>query len=559
MGPRCAMLASAIVLTAVMPAATKTTPEPRLTSIDPFAGQLGHTYRAVVRGTTLEGSHSIGFREKGLHARILHIEPEPAQPDAKSSLVTSSVHIEITIDAGTPPGDHSFSVLTPNGISNEISLHVEADPVISEIDVQGDLGRFPMVVSGRISNRGEIDAYWLKAEAGQTLMFEAISGYAAFDPVLSLYESSGSWFDPQRLNKIAYNDEPLFFPGLSTNARLVHRFAKSGRYCLKVQAFSGQGGPDFVYGLRLSPKVTGPPLLHPRQTGWEERQFTRPLPADWLEQLSRRGGIPGSSKCPETYHAVRAGSGDVPVIAAPGMVVGFLTSPAEEHLIKLKVEQPQSLVIEIETPQATMPRFNPVIRLMEPGGAEIATNVYTKLNNNGLYMMKMIQVKTAAPLRAPGEYTMRIRDITSDRAGDDFAYRVLVRPQIPHIGKMVVSEENVNIEAGAAKPLTVTIEREEDFAGHIALSVSGLPAGITSMNGVLNPVEKPPLPNGGKLERYTPKTQNAALLLVAAPDAPATPWPVSIEVTARPMVNGHLGEPILVKKVPVMVLARRPS
>ena len=69
-----------------------------------------------------------------------------------------------------------------------------------------------------------------------------------------------------------------------------------------------------------------------------------------------------------------------------------------------------------------MPRFNPILRVLEPGGAEIVTNVHTKLNNNGLYMMKMIQAKTTVSLRNPGEYILEIRDITTDCSGDDFAY-----------------------------------------------------------------------------------------------------------------------------------------
>ena len=45
-----------------------------------------------------------------------------------------------------------------------------------------------------------------------------------FDPALTIYEPSGSWFDPERLNRIAYNDEPVWVFGKPTDAYLVHRF-----------------------------------------------------------------------------------------------------------------------------------------------------------------------------------------------------------------------------------------------------------------------------------------------------------------------------------------------
>ena len=100
-------------------------------------------------------------------------------------------------------------------------------------------------------------------------------------------------------------------------------------------------------------------------------------------------------------------------MTVPGVVEGRIARPGEAHSIRVKIDKAQDIAFEVETPEATLPRFNPVIRLIEPGGREIATDVYTKLNNNGLYMMKMIRAKTTLSLGAPGDYTMQIRDITT--------------------------------------------------------------------------------------------------------------------------------------------------
>ncbi len=70
-------------------------------------------------------------------------------------------------------------------------------------------------------------------------------------------------------------------------------------------------------------------------------------------------------------------------------------------------------MLELETPQATRPRFNPVIRVTDSGGREIVSNVYTRVNNNCLQMMKMIEPKTSFSLNSPGEYAIQIRDITT--------------------------------------------------------------------------------------------------------------------------------------------------
>src|SRR5262249_48760810 len=157
--------------------------------------------------------------------------------------------------------------------------------------------------------------------------------------------------------------------------------------------------------------------------------------------------------------------------------------------IRLKIDKPQDIALEIETPEATMPRFNPVVRLMQADGHEVVTNVYTKRNNNGLYMMKMIQAKATVTLRSTGEDLLEIRDITTDCWSPDFAYRVLVRSQIPHVGKVDIVEERVNIEPGQSKPLTIHVEREESFKGFVAIAVEGLPAGVMAVTGMENPIE----------------------------------------------------------------------
>jgi hypothetical protein len=240
-------------------------------------------------------------------------------------------------------------------------------------------------------------------------------------------------------------------------------------------------------------------------------------------------------------------------------VEGWVRQPGDIVAIGLKVEKAQDIVaFEVETPEATLPRFNPVVRLLERGGREIATDVYTKLNNNGLYMMKMIRPKTTLSI-APGEYTVQIRDITTSGAGPDFHYRVLVRTQIPHVGNVGIAQDHVNVHAGASRPLSVAIDREEGFGGYVAVNVEGLPAGVTALPALENPEDKPPLPNGGKLERYTPREQRTTVMLVAAPDAPPSDLPVSIRVIVRVIGEGRLGQPVAIKEIPVMVLPGKTS
>ena len=532
-------------------AAPKAPADPRITSVHPVALRAGVTTPITVRGAGLAGARALVFSADSVTARVAGV----VEKDVDSERVA----VEVTIPDGFT-GPLRVRLIAARGLSNDLPLHVVAEPVSQEPEAPVKLAGAPLAMAGRLVAKGEVDTVWLEAQRGELVTFTAASGVPGFDPSLTLSEPSGSWFDESRLNRLAFNDEPLHFPGLAQDARLVHRFEKAGRYALQIKVFSGQGGPDFTYAVRIAPGRSETPSLHPPAVKtWEERRFTRRVGEEWMNGMAERGGSMGDAvKAPVL---VRASEVEPVRLSIPGIVEGRLMKPAEVHRVRLTVDKPQDLAIEVETPAATMPRFNPVVRLLAPdgGGNEIVTNVYTKRNNNGLYMMKMIQAKSTVTLRSAGEYVLEIRDITTDVAGDDFSYRVLVRPQMAHVGRVDVPEDRVNIEPGETKPLTVNIEREEDFKGLVLVSAEGLPAGVTATAGMANPVERPPLPNGGRVERYVGKPQTATLLLSADENAKPGELPANVRVVVRTLRDGRQSAPMPVKEIPVMVIPRRPS
>ena len=181
---------------------------------------------------------------------------------------------------------------------------------------------------------------------------------------------------------------------------------------MKVQSSTGQGSADAVYELANFAWSLPRPTLHPKlkENAWEERQFTRELSRDRSEQLARRGGlsVDACATSRDLSGGLAAGSGAAATGDAPAGRCGrnALARPAEAHRIKLRIEKAENIAIEIETPEATMPRFNPVILLFEPGGAEVATNVYTKRNNNGLVHDEDDPVESHAAASCSG----RLRD-----------------------------------------------------------------------------------------------------------------------------------------------------
>lgn len=560
----------ALIALALLPPASAETPkppvEPRVFSVYPLGDRPGSSYQATLRGVTLRDAQAIWFESGSIHARIVRSDRDP-ESDPQAATPTDIVNIHVTVDPEAKPGNYPFRVVTKQGVSNPISMRVTAERTILEPEAQtGDpeqaprLSGFPLVVNGRIAKKGEVDYYWLDARPGDEFSLEAFSGFSAFDPSLAILEPSGSWFDPHRLNRVAFNDEPLYYPDFSTNAQLVHRFERGGRYLVSVASFEGQGSPNNIYQLRISTGRNAAPLLPalPR-SGWQEHTFTRHFAADWLEWLRARGDPQKSPESLETFRTVKQSETTVPMMNVPGVVEGTISEPGETQKIAFHVKGAQDLVLEVETPDATVPLFNPVVRVLDSSGREVVTNVYTQLNNCGGFMMKTVQPKTITSFHADGDYTLEVHDITTDSSGPSFAFRVLIRPPVPHLGKVGLEAERVNLHPGAAKPLSVEIEREENYSGLVAVSVEGLPPGVQAVAGSEPEEEKPPLMNGGKVDRYFPKRQKSVLLLTAAPDAPLTSMPLMARVVVRPIVEGRVAPPVAIEFVPVMVVAESPG
>jgi hypothetical protein len=409
-------------------------------------------------------------------------------------------------------------------------------------------------VSGRIAQKGEVDQFDFEAQAGEVMTFETVSGLPApgaaggnangFDPSVSLYEPSGSWFDPTRLNRLAFNDEPLWVIGQPTDARLVYRFARAGRYFLKVEAFSGQGGPDYSYLLKVN---RGPASDPPRKGkgGWEERSFTRALSPDRLTQLAERGK---AQKFPavETY-------GPDTEVKLPAAIEGRIAGPGESHRSRFRIDGPKDIAIEIEATNIAPPEFNPIVRLLKDG-EEVATNIFAGRGACTGALNKSLQSKFIIPLRDPGEYTVEVRDTTADLGDAGFQYRVMIRQQVPHLGQIKIDDDRVNLKPGEAKAIRVTFDREEDYRGAVIVAAEGLPPGITAMAGADFEPDKDPPSTNGKRERYTPRTERTVIVFTAAPDAAATPLPITATLKVRPLVDGKPGAEIHTKRFPLMIL-----
>jgi hypothetical protein len=550
----------------------QTRPDPKATSLHPFVGQRGTTFTVTVRGAGLAGVTGASIGKAPLSIAVEGTEEEPAGDSAgRKKGQASLVKLRVQVPADAKPGRYPIRLITRNGLTNALPLQITDLPVLPEPpgthetrDTAVAIPAVPAIYAGELSRRGEADYYSFRAEADQTLTFEVISGLpqiaaagsaatiANFDPALTIYERGGSWFDPNRLNRIAYNDEPVWVFGKPTDAYLVHRFPKAGDYLLRIEAFAGQGGPDYSYQLKITPGNQPQDRAAGGGGGWDERVWSRRLDAARLSQLQERGGKAGKQPAIETYRAAAE-----PVnFKIPGTIEGALARPGETHRARFHLDKPADIAIEMETPAAAPPYFNPIFRLLNPAGEEIASNIFAGKGACTGAMTKAMQAKTILPLRDTGDYTLEIRDATADLAGADFQYRLQVRPQVPHVGQVKVDADAVNITQGQAKVIRVSFDREEDFRGAVFVSADELPQGVSAVAGADFDPDKDPPAAVGKRERYVPRTERVVLVLTAADDASASTEPHEIRLAVRPLVDGKPGQVLATKTVPLMVLPK---
>ena len=559
--------------------------EPNLLSVFPLGGRAGTIFETTIRGRSLDEAYALLLQSKDLNARVLSVEPEPLDADASEKQKANPIHllrIEVDVPDNLEPGEYPLRVITPRGLSNPLSVHIHREPSFIERSEAHEtpreaqsLPKHPLAVHGRIHKVGQVDYYSFDVRKGEEVLFEAFSS-GPLDPSISIYELTGSWFDEDRAVRLAFHDEDVSYPGLPTEAALTHTFTKQGNYLVRINGFWGYGGMDHAYFLRIVPAEAGR-TDKKIDADWKERTWTRSLDTGRMKMLWSRsvaelapsltddegnrkeGAIAAIQEIPVIDADAEPTEAPVvpPEIPLPAMIAGTFERPGDIDTVRFSTKEGDKLILEILTPEKTIPEMNPYLRVVDSEGVEAFTNVYSNVNVNG-NTSKQIKPKTAFAFSRGGDFTLDIRDITASYGDRQMQYRVLVRPWVPHMGEVHIAEDHINLVAGEAKKLSVTTDQEEGYDGFVILSIDGLPEGVQAVPGTEVEPDRPPPFSVGKAERFTTKSEKATFVILPGRDAPATRMPAVATIYAQPVVDGTLGERIPVKDLLVMV-TRQPE
>ncbi|HEY2252137.1 MAG TPA: hypothetical protein VGH74_13785, partial [Planctomycetaceae bacterium] len=158
---------------------------------------------------------------------------------------------------------------------------------------------------------------------------------------------------------------------------------------------------------------------------------------------------------------------DVKFFDKGGLRLGYLGTTPEAHAINSF-----AFKVEIHPPGATFP----------PNGMPVVDLNYES-DDGGPGLGSDSQVLFDVP--ADGRYIVRVRDVQS-LAGDDFFYRLVIRPRNEDF-RISLDPENPNIPRGGSLPVTVNLDRLDGFNGPVDIRIEGLPAGITATSTRIGP------------------------------------------------------------------------
>ena len=352
--------------------------EPRLDSLFPLSVTRASSIEVELRGKSIDLAYATWCsKSDGVEAILL-----TAADDDR-------VVLQVNVDPSAAIGPHGIRLVTPGGVSNELYLHVHEEPVVAERlldpEVTEESGKgggahekpqaisLPVVVNASITRQGERDLYAFEAAEGAELVFEVLLSRKAvqkgFRPQVTLFDPTGSWFDPQKFTRMNFHTEVLEGATPITSG-MFQRFEKAGTYVVEVVSERFKGAPDYAYSLRVVDAARRYRRYgaEPRST---ERVFARRLSPDREAHLWTRAVAPElQSEASEAIKVVAEQepnntAGEAMRITAPMLIEGAISQPGDVDRFTFSLDGDHRLAFEIETTGAQPPHFYPRIEIIK--------------------------------------------------------------------------------------------------------------------------------------------------------------------------------------------------
>lgn len=446
---------------------------PEATSLFPAGGQAGQTITVAVGG---------------------NVKPWPVTvwADDPRVIVTSdkkegSVTIKLAADA--PPGVHWLRFSNADGTSPPRPFLVGTSAELTEKDPNNELTAaqplkdLPVVVNGKLAPAGDIDAYVVELQAGQTL----VANVQADRPLGSPVDMIMQLVDPTGFVLAQNNDDVGLDPRITfTAARTGPHFLRLFGYSSTPSTSTGFGGGDnFIYRLTVTTGAFVDYAYPIAVERGDKRSVTlcgTNLPAAaatvQLADLARLDQTLVAFQSAVSAAEVRVV--DVPTaverepndrakpqaITLPLVLSGRCDQPGDSDAFEFTAKKGQRFVAKVEARGLGFPT-DPVLMLYDEQNALVQT-----LDDQA----KNLDCELAVAIRADGKYRLVMRDLYRN-GSPRHAYLLSLSIDEPDYSLTLAATE-YTLGVGKTLELPLTVDRRGSFAEEIAVEVRGLPEGV---------------------------------------------------------------------------------
>jgi hypothetical protein len=463
---------------------------PALNGIIPRGAQRGTEAELVFGGGRLADAVEVVGYAPGIAVQKL----EPAADG-------NSVKVRVAIAPDARLGEYPFRVRCKSGWTEVRTFWVGALPAVAEAEPNNEFAAaqpipLNVTVHGVVENE-DVDYFVVDGKAGQRLSVEVEGqrlGNGFWDPFVSIQ-------DAKRFELAVSDDSPL----LGTDAGCSVKLPADGKYYVQVRDTSYRRGRVYRLHVGTFPRPTavvpaggkpgeelpvrflGDPLGEIKQT------VKLPAVADpyfRLHCVTPEGVSPSGFKVaigdlPGVVEpGTNTGPAEAATMPAPGAAHGVISKPGEHKWFKFAAKKGQAFDVRARARALGSP-LDSVCHVSKVGGAYIVGND-DQGGPDG-------RCRFTAP--EDGEYLAYVHDFLG-KGGPDYFFRLEVSAAKPGTtaGIPLVDGNNVGnqdrqamaVPAGGRFATLVTVNRR-DWGGPAAVSLDGLPAGVSLVAEACDP------------------------------------------------------------------------
>ncbi len=466
--------------------------------IFPAGGQRGGNVNVKVGGLFLHQScgfeilgPGVQFTKELKRIPTLWFEgpllPLPDSQRAEDYPKDMAGQIQIAKDA--PLGLRNWRLWTSQGATPSMRFVVGNLPEIVEEEIDGDpvpvKVTLPVTINGRIFPREDVDIWTFTAKKGQSVWCEvdAVRLGSPLNARLEIRDGQG--------RRLAESDDAG-----GPDPRLRFIAPADGDYQVHIFDAQFQGGQAYVYRLT----VTSEPMIERvfPLGGKRGSKLQLQLSGQDVPAAPVTAAIPADAKGFFAYNFDKAGTRSnailldvddasefiegvargLDTIATPAVLNGIIAQPGEVDAWSIVAKKGATLEFDLRAGRLGSP-LDGVVTVNDAAGKQVARAEATGSQLDPIF--------SYTP-SADGTFTVKVQDRFRSRGGPAFAYRLrIAKPPTPDFRLTLAADARANagsdavtVARGGQVKLKINAERIGGFKEPIALTVEGLPAGVTA-------------------------------------------------------------------------------